>query len=422
MSSILPQFNITELDRQLAAQKRRYFEAEAAGDTAAMADANAQGNMLRAAGARETVANYLTPQTQGNIFGKGMSNAGYMPTDFSWTGEFQGAIDEYGAQRQSLAAAPMPEFKPYQLSEDAQALLAQIKANVANLPTADDIMNSRQFQQLTDAVASRRADAERQARAELAARGVLGSNSTPAASRISWVYADAARKEQELIPALLQAETARQQANYANLINAFNAQMGAEGQMFSQGLQQFNATVPYSSLTAAQRAELDAAERDSQEKYAQWRAQQTGVLPDGTPTLGGREMNLAENQFSFDKAVAAAKAAAGVSGSGGDITDMTTAQLNTYRNSLNQSLATLLDAIQLYSDDKDSKEYKAAQEEYQKYIKAIEVVTGELNRRWGILNGGDDNDGGINTPTPRTTARGEGGPDVIFSSTPKLGD
>jgi len=85
---------ITDLDRQLAAVKRQW--SEAAGDAAKQAAARAEADRLRASGASESVANWLTT---GNTAGAGEQySQQYMGSDYSAQADWD--------QRQAAASAP----------------------------------------------------------------------------------------------------------------------------------------------------------------------------------------------------------------------------------------------------------------------------------------------------------------------------
>jgi len=213
---------------------------------------------------------------------------------FSWDefdkrygSQFASQANQYDSQIQSLLSQLNNQFSTLsnqltgQYDTQVQNLIGQLQNAIANQPTVDDLMGSDAMQQMLAAIQGQTDQQMKQARADLASRGVLGEGSTPAAERYGQVAQQASQQIGSLIPSMLSTATQMNQGNVSSLQNLVNLLSGLDQQQYQnsvtdaqmlqnvintlsglsqqdwqRGITEFQATAPYYRLTAAQEAAL----------------------------------------------------------------------------------------------------------------------------------------------------------------------
>lgn len=178
-------------------------------------------------------------------------------------------------------ATGAPTVQPRPISSELRSLFDALQARINQAPiTAEDIMRSREYQEMASALDFQAGQAQAAQRRDLASRGVL--RSTPAVQSFAATDAYYTAQKQALIPQLIQQAYARRQQDIANALSLFNALANLENQAFQQGLQQFQAETPYSYLTAAEREQVRQWEEGWQRELPFREAAITGrYLPQG---------------------------------------------------------------------------------------------------------------------------------------------
>lgn len=137
-----------------------------------------------------------------------------------------------------------------------QSLINQLTQSVQNMPTVNDIMNAPAMQQMQQAIQSQMDQQMKRARADLAARGMLGEGSTPAAERFGQVAQQAGQQLGSLIPAMMGTQQQMYQGQNQALQNLVNLLSGLDAQKWQQDITNLQTMLPYTQLTAAQQAQL----------------------------------------------------------------------------------------------------------------------------------------------------------------------
>lgn len=137
-----------------------------------------------------------------------------------------------------------------QTTNGQQSAMDAIKQYMNQTPISpEQIMQSPQFKSMQGAIQSQTDNAMKSAMADLAARGVLGSGSTPAATAVANVQADAGRQIGALIPQLVQQEQSARQQGLANLYQYLQAQQGVDQWGRDNSRYQDNLAMQQASLT-----------------------------------------------------------------------------------------------------------------------------------------------------------------------------
>jgi hypothetical protein len=137
-----------------------------------------------------------------------------------------------------------------------QSLISQLSQSVQNMPTVNDIMSAPAMQQMQQAIQSQMDQQMKRARADLAARGMLGEGSTPAAERFGQVAQQAGQQLGSLIPSMMGVQQQMYQGQNTALQNLVNLLSGLDAQKWQQDISQLQTMLPYTQLTAAQQAQL----------------------------------------------------------------------------------------------------------------------------------------------------------------------
>jgi hypothetical protein len=137
-----------------------------------------------------------------------------------------------------------------------QSLISQLTQSVQNMPTVNDIMNAPAMQQMQQAIQGQMDQQMKRARADLAARGMLGEGSTPAAERFGQVAQQAGQQLGSLIPAMMNTQQQMYQGQNQALQNLVNLLSGLDAQKWQQDITNLQTMLPYTQLTAAQQAQL----------------------------------------------------------------------------------------------------------------------------------------------------------------------
>ena len=137
-----------------------------------------------------------------------------------------------------------------------QSLISQLTQSVQNMPTVSDIMNAPAMQQMQQAIQSQMDQQMKRARADLAARGMLGEGSTPAAERFGQVAQQAGQQLGSLIPSMMGVQQQMYQGQNTALQNLVNLLSGLDAQKWQQDISRLQTMLPYTQLTAAQQAQL----------------------------------------------------------------------------------------------------------------------------------------------------------------------
>lgn len=146
----------------------------------------------------------------------------------------------------------------YQTKYDPQiqSLISQLTQSVQNMPTVNDIMNAPAMRQMQQAIQGQMDQQMKRARADLAARGMLGEGSTPAAERFGQVAQQAGQQLGSLIPAMMSIQQQMYQGQNQSLQNLVNLLSGLDAQKWQQDITNLQTMLPYTQLTAAQQAQL----------------------------------------------------------------------------------------------------------------------------------------------------------------------
>lgn len=137
-----------------------------------------------------------------------------------------------------------------------QSLISQLTQSVQNMPTVNDIMNAPAMQQMQQAIQGQMDQQMKRARADLAARGMLGEGSTPAAERFGQVAQQAGQQLGSLIPSMMNTQQQMYQGQNQALQNLVNMLSGLDAQKWQQDITNLQTMLPYTQLTAAQQAQL----------------------------------------------------------------------------------------------------------------------------------------------------------------------
>ena len=143
-----------------------------------------------------------------------------------------------------------------QYDPQIQSLISQLTQSVQNMPTVSDIMNAPAMQQMQQAIQSQTDQQMKRARADLAARGMLGEGSTPAAERFGQVAQQAGQQLGSLIPSMMNTQQQMYQGQNQALQNLVNMLSGLDAQKWQQDITNLQTMLPYTQLTAAQQAQL----------------------------------------------------------------------------------------------------------------------------------------------------------------------
>ena len=144
----------------------------------------------------------------------------------------------------------------YQQDPQINALIQQMQGMIQNQPTVESIMNSPAFQQMQQAIQGQMDQSMKGARADLAARGVLGQGSTPAADRIGQVAGHYGQQLGSLVPSMMGTAQQMHQGNVSSLQGLVNLLSGLDQQDWQRGITEAQTMLPYTRLTAGQKAEL----------------------------------------------------------------------------------------------------------------------------------------------------------------------
>lgn len=202
------------------------------------------------------------------------------------------------AQTGSMGAQTTPMIQPRALSAEAQGLYDSLQKKMSAAPvSAQDIMNSGEYQSQASALDFQGEMDQAGLRRSLAARRML--RSTPAVQAMSAEQLRTTAAKQALVPSMLQAAWNRQQTDIANTRAAMSDRLAMEGQAFNQGLNEFQATAPYTRLTEGQRVSNDQWERTFAANQAVTEANITGrYLSPAAKQLWDRVISLKEKAES----------------------------------------------------------------------------------------------------------------------------
>jgi hypothetical protein len=163
------------------------------------------------------------------------------------------------------------------MSPEVSKLLSQLKSYLGGNPSSmQDVMDSDAYRDMSGAIDTQAEQAMRAGRADLAARGVLGAGSTPAAEKYAQIAGEQAALRGALVPQLMNASNSQYQQGFGNLLSMLGAQSGQEQTGFNNLINMFNTLAPYQYLTEAQRQQLPL----------DW-TQVIGSVPGSTPGAGG---------------------------------------------------------------------------------------------------------------------------------------
>ncbi len=137
-----------------------------------------------------------------------------------------------------------------------QSLISQLTQSIQSMPTVEDIMNAPAMQQMQQAIQGQMDQQMKRARADLAARGMLGEGSTPAAERFGQVAQRAGQQLGSLIPSMMGVQQQMYQGQNQALQNLVNLLSGLDAQKWHQDISRLQTMLPYTQLTAAQQAQL----------------------------------------------------------------------------------------------------------------------------------------------------------------------
>lgn len=206
-----------------------------------------------------------------NIAGDGKGTVyagGGTPTAQEWQ-QMRGDYDrilsgiQQGGTKSSKGSVNQPTQQTYQqpTQQTYQQPAMQLDPRVSNIldqlekylnnnkSSMDDIMGSDAYKQLESMIRGQSDQAMRGARAQLAAAGVLGEGSTPAAEKFAQVGAREGQAMAGLIPQLMGIQQNQYNSGLQNLLAQLNAVGGAQGQAFNQGITEFNTLAPYLTQT-----------------------------------------------------------------------------------------------------------------------------------------------------------------------------
>jgi hypothetical protein len=124
------------------------------------------------------------------------------------------------------------------------------------MPTVESIMNSPAYQQMQQAIQAQQQQAMKSARADLAARGVLGEGSTPAVERMGQVAGHYGQQLGALVPSMLGTAQQMHGAKTSALQNLVGLLSGLDQQNWQRGITEFQTQAPYYRMTAGERANL----------------------------------------------------------------------------------------------------------------------------------------------------------------------
>lgn len=150
-------------------------------------------------------------------------------------------------------------YQPYQPNRQIDQLLNTLirQAERSRAPSIQDIMGSDYYQSLQSAIEQQTQEAQKQAMARLAAAGVLGEGSTPAAQKISEVWQQHDQRMGALVPQLAQIVQAQQQANFNNLIQALSQAAAIDQQNWGRDMSYTQTMLPYLYEPAGAAADRD---------------------------------------------------------------------------------------------------------------------------------------------------------------------
>lgn len=200
---------------------------------------------------------------------------------------YQGTAPGYSYQNGGYpsGATPGAGNLQYELSPEVKGILDQINSYMSTNPvTIDNVMASDAYLDMSGAIDMRTEQAQRGGRADLAARGVLGEGSTPAAEKFAQIAGEQAMAQAGLIPQLMNTAQAQYQSGFQNLMSQLAAQAGQEGMAHDRIMSIFNALAPYQYLTAYQRNTLPI-------DWANVIGEVPGSAPGGIPNMPGAGQN-----------------------------------------------------------------------------------------------------------------------------------
>ena len=140
-----------------------------------------------------------------------------------------------------------------QLDPRIEGLLGKIESYIGKGPSSiSDIMGGGMYKQLEAAIKGQSEQSMMGAKAQLAAAGVLGEGSTPAAEKFAQVGAREGLAIAGLIPQLMQAEQGAYNSGLGNLLTQLNAISGEHGRTFNESMTEFQNYMPYLTPTIQQ--------------------------------------------------------------------------------------------------------------------------------------------------------------------------
>lgn len=231
---------------EYAAEIKRKLAAGEAFSNQAAADAFMKANPSLFGGTTPTTPGLpQTPPMPGYSYGPSYGSPGY---------SYGPGYGSPGYGTVPGGAAPGVSDLKAEFSPEIKAILDKIKDYISDNPvTIDNVMGSDAYRQMSGAIDTQTELAQRGGRADLAARGVLGEGSTPAAEKYAQIAGEQAQMQAGLIPQLMSTAVNQYQTGLGNLFNQLSAQAGQEGVAFDRVLSAFNALAPYQYLTEYQR-------------------------------------------------------------------------------------------------------------------------------------------------------------------------
>ena len=200
-------------------------------------------------------------QSQYSDIAKGSSSPSYTSNpynqNYAATPYDESGYQHYYQQQQPIQQPQQQQQQPqYQTDPALAAEIASLRNAISNIPTVDNVMSSPVMQQMQQAVLGQMQQAMKSARADLAARGVLGEGSTPAAERIGQVAGHYGQQLGALIPQMMGTASQMQGAKTDALQNLIGLLSGMDQQSWQRGITEFQNYAPYYRFTAGQIAEM----------------------------------------------------------------------------------------------------------------------------------------------------------------------
>ena len=198
----------------------------------------------------KTLGITLGSPTSGGVNTGGTSgNTGVTP---GATNQFNG-YSEQDVQKMINDAMKGFEQPTRQLDPRIEGLLGKIESYIGKGPSSiSDIMGGDMYKQLESAIKGQSEQSMMGAKAKLAAAGVLGEGSTPAAEKFAQVGAREGQALAGLIPQLMQAEQGAYNSGLGNLMSQLQAISGEHGRTFNESMTEFQNYMPYLTPTIQQ--------------------------------------------------------------------------------------------------------------------------------------------------------------------------